>query len=253
MTTATSASPELRIRDEDCRDLAPGKIASSEDVSGKPKSRPPSRLTGHARGFDTSTAAPWRTLRDAGYAYAFVQAAIGTSKNKDFAVGWDMAKRCGFPRGAYQFVSSGGDGAAQAAVMLDALQDDFGELPPTLDLEQPPGCKDACCETSCSIWTSRVDAWLAAVEGRTKKKAMLYMVEPFYAECLCGTTKWSDRALWLAAWPRFDFPERARLGGFGTWTFYQYEGNVLRHGGVIDLNLFMGDRAAFDAWLAARR
>ena len=97
---------------------------------------------------------------------------------------------------------------------------------------------------------ARVDAWLETVERATRRPSMIYMVEPLFAQCLCATQKYKDRALWLAAWPRFDFPEKPRLGGFGAWTFYQYEGNVRRYGGVIDLNLFSGDEAAFKEWLA---
>lgn len=243
------ADPSGGALDAACVDLVEGKVPARGDAEAATKYRPPERLRGRARGFDTSTPAPFKTLREAGFDFGFVQAAIGLKKNDDFAKSWAGARACKIPRGAYQFISAT-DGAAQGRVMVEALGSDLGELPPTLDLEKPPKCEDECCGDSCQVWTARVDAWLETVERSTKRRSMLYLVEPFFAQCLCATPKYKDRALWLAAWPRFDFPEKPRLGGFGAWTFYQYEGNVRRYGGVLDLNLFAGDEAAFADWLA---
>jgi lysozyme len=250
-----SAAPEegdargVETPDPACVDLTAGKVPPRGDADAATKYRPPARLQGRARGFDTSTPAPFKSLREAGFDFGFVQAGIGLKKNDDFEKNWAAARACKIPRGAYQFISAT-DGAAQGRVMVDALGGDIGELPPTLDLEKPPKCEDECCGDPCGVWTARVDAWLETVERATRRPSMIYMVEPFFAQCLCATPKYKDRALWLAAWPRFDFPEKPRLGGFGAWTFYQYEGNVRRYGGVIDLNLFSGDEAAFKEWLA---
>lgn len=209
-------------------------------------------MKGSARGFDTSGPAPWRTLRDAKFSYGFIQAGVGLQQNKDFQKSWAAAKACGISRGAYQFLGAA-DGAAQGRAFLQAVGDDHGEIPPILDLEKPPRCSDECCNEPCGTWTVRVDQWLATVDAKTSRKSVLYYVEPFFAQCLCGTTKWKDRTLFLAAWPKFDFPKKPRLGGFSEWTFYQYEGNVLRYGGVIDLSLFAGDADAFKAWLQSHR
>ncbi len=198
----------------------------------------PPHLAGRSLGFDTSTPAPMRTLRDAGFEFTYVQAAIGQKKNADFRASFELAKRCGLPRGAYQFISGGTDGAVLARTFLEVVGDDPGELAPALDLERPPSCKDdECCNEPCSAWTGRVGAWLAEVEGKTGRKAMLYTVEPFFTKCLCASPKWKDRPLWLAAWPLFDFPKKPRVGGFRDWSIYQFEGNVIRFGGVIDLNV----------------
>jgi len=241
----TTAPPN----DADCVDLVPGKIPPRGDRDAREKSRPPKRMDGRARGFDTSSLTAFRTLRDAGFDFGYIQTAIGVAKNKDFAANWRAAKACGIPRGAYQFLSNG-DGAAQGRVLLEVVGDDFGELPPVLDIEKPPKCEDECCGDACGAWKARVDAWLAVVMPKSKHRPMLYYVEPFYAQCVCAATKWSDHELWLAAWPRFDFPDAPRLGNFKSWRYYQYEGNVRRYGGVIDLNLFSGNREEFRSWLA---
>ncbi len=215
-----------------CEDAVPGKVPPVRAPTLPP------HLAGRSLGFDTSTPAPMRTLRDAGFEFTYVQAAIGQKKNADFRASFELAKRCGLPRGAYQFISGGTDGAVLARTFLEVVGDDPGELAPALDLERPPSCKDdECCNEPCSAWTGRVGAWLAEVEGKTGRKAMLYTVEPFFTKCLCASPKWKDRPLWLAAWPLFDFPKKPRVGGFRDWSIYQFEGNVIRFGGVIDLNV----------------
>jgi lysozyme len=240
--SAAPATTEQRPTDAGiCRDLVPGKLPETSPTLKHP---PPSEYSLRARGFDTSTRAPWATLTRAGFSFAYVQAALGPRPNETFEENWAASKACGIPRGAYQFVSPSDDGRALARVLAKTLGHDTGELPPTLDLEQPNSCADDCCNQSCTEWTIRVSGWVSEIERLTSRKAVLYVVEPFYSRCLCGATTWSDHALWLAAWPRFDFPPRPRIGGFDAWTMYQYEGNVIAYGGVIDLDLFLGDSAA---------
>jgi GH25 family lysozyme M1 (1,4-beta-N-acetylmuramidase) len=250
---AASVSPPasaVKPPDPACRDLVSGK---QPGAAWKPVHVPPARLDGRARGFDTSSPAAWATLTKAGFSFAYVQAALGSRPNEAFRANWTASKACGIPRGAYQFVSPTEDGAALARVLASELDGDAGELPPTLDLEKPPSCADDCCERSCTDWTIRAGAWVTEIERLTKKRAALYVVEPFFARCLCASTKWSDRPLWLAAWPRFDFPERPRLGGFAAWDLYQFEGNVVTFGGVVDLSLFRGDDRDLAKWIEAER
>ena len=49
--------------------------------------------------------------------------------------------------------------------------------------------------------------------------------------------------LWLAGWPKFNFPEKVAFGGWKLWTFYQHAGNVRLGGGAVDLDLFQGTAA----------
>ena len=58
--------------------------------------------------------------------------------------------------------------------------------------------------------------------------------------------------LWLAGYPKFDFPEKIHSGGWTQWTFYQHAGNVRVAGGVVDLNLFQGTPLELDQWANTR-
>lgn len=198
-------------------------------------------------GVDASSPAAWKTIRDAGYVFGFAQAALGSQKNAHFEKNWRAMKACGLVRGAYHFLTPNQDGAALARLLVEQLGNDRGELPPTIDLEKPPNCEDECCDKPCSHWQTLVTSYLDELEKNGIDKVLVYFVEPFFNQCMCGTQKLKEHPLFLAAWPKFDWPEKVRSGGFGTWTFYQYKGNVRAGGGVIDLDVFRGTREDLEA------
>lgn len=237
----SSSAPAVASTPPGCEDLSP------PDESTAPLELKPSK---RLRGADASSPAPWRTLRRAGVSFGFAAATHGSAKNPSFTANFAMMKRCGLPRGAYHFLTHKSEGGVQARAFLEQLGDDRGELPPALDVEKPEDCPGDCCDLSCSEWSVITRAWIRHVEARGVRP-MIYTVEPFWNQCLCGTKKEGARPLWLAGWPRFDFPEAVRFGGFSRWTFYQYAGNVRVGGGVVDLNLFRGGPAELDAFIRA--
>jgi lysozyme len=216
-----------------------------------PSPPPPLSLprTERVRGVDVSTPAPWRTIREAGFAFAFAAATHGLTRNASFPANWSMMKRCGLPRGAYHFLTEKADGASQARAFLAQIEGDPGELPPVVDLEDPR-CKGECCALSCGEWTRIATGFVEAVTAGLSRAPIVYVVEPFFIQCLCGTFKLKAHPLWLAGWPRFDFPEKVRTGGFGRWTFYQHTGNTRIGGGVVDLDLFRGNAGDLERFIA---
>jgi len=203
------------------------------------------------RGVDASTPGAWASLKAQGVAFTLHQAVLASRPNKDFAQNWRTAKACGLPRGAYHFLTPRADPKAQARMFLEQLGDDRGELLPTLDVELPPGCKGPCCAVSCEGWTAATKAWLDEVEQALGRKVAVYTVADFWKECLCNTSRFADRPLWLAGYPGFDLGLRPGFGGWQRWVFYQYKGNARLGKSVLDLNVFRDDRAAFDALLSA--
>jgi lysozyme len=230
-TSARVAPASASVPSPDCVDLAPG--AAPAPAPGDPR---------YLHGVDASSRAAWKTIREAGYEFAFAQVAFGATKNAHFEENWRTMKACGLVRGAYHFLTPQQDGAALARTLLTALEGDWGELPPTIDLEKPPGCEDECCEKPCSHWRTLVRTYLAELGRAGHERVLVYLVEPFFNQCLCGTRDLAAYPLFLAAWPKFDWPEKVVSGGFGRWTFYQHKGNVRIGGGVVDLDVFRGTR-----------
>jgi lysozyme len=182
-----------------------------------------------------------------------VQAAYGLGVNKSFPKNFAMAKACGLYRGAYHFLTPRESGRVQAERFLAHVGDDLGDLPPAVDVEKPVECKTECCDKSCADFRLVVEEWLDTVERTSGRRAMVYTVEPYFNQCLCGTSKLrGTRPLWLAGYPKFDFPERVTLA-WGTWDFYQYLGNARVKGTLVDLNLASRTPEALGAWLAEVR
>jgi lysozyme len=162
-----------------------------------------------------------------------------------------MAKACGIPRGAYHLLSPKADADAQSDLFVSKWRDERGELPPVVDVELPPGCHGPCCELSCGEWTSFVARVLTRVESKGGVRPLVYAVDPFWKECLCNSSRFAERELWLAGYPRFDAAPRPGFGGFQKWVFYQAAGNAKLGRGVVDTDVFTGDQAAFSSWLLA--
>jgi lysozyme len=215
----------------DCEDLGP-----TEPRVALPDLPPTER----ARGVDASTPAPWKTIRNAGFRFAFAQAAYGIGASASFSANWAMMRRCGLHRGAYHFITPKQDGLAQARIFWSQISADPGELPPIVDVEKPVECSDECCALRCEPWIVTLRAWVQEITRAGGRQPIIYTVESFWNQCLCGTTRFETHPLWLAGYPKFDFPEKLHVGGWTQWTFYQHAGNVRVAGGVVDLNLFHG-------------
>lgn len=201
------------------------------------------------RGFDASSDVAWTTAKEKGITFALLQATMGGKPNATFSANWAMAAACGIKRGAYHFASPKADPEQQADVYVETAAG-FGDFPPIVDVELPPGCKGPCCELTCDAWRSTVGRILARVEKRANKRPMIYTVEPFWKECLCNTSRFAEHALWLAGYPRFDPGARPGFGGWQRWTLYQTAGNVKLGKGVVDADVFRGDAAELETFLA---
>jgi lysozyme len=236
----SAAAPAGSAAAEECRDL----VAAGD---GKLPPIPPGFTV---RGVDTSTPGAWSSFKRQGVAFSLHQVMLGGVINKDFQANWRMARACGLPRGAYHFLTPRLDGAAQARTFLQQLGDDRGELLPIVDVELPPGCKGPCCAMSCDDWSAATRGWLTEVERALGRKVWVYTVADFWKECLCNTSRFADRSLWLAGYPGFELAPRPGFGGWQRWGFYQYKGNARLGQSVLDLNVFREGRTALDALIA---
>lgn len=234
-------------------ELPPSEPPACEDLVAADNANLPKPPGKRARGVDASMPAAWKSLRAEGVSFGFAQAVYGTTANKAFEANWAMMERCGLVRGAYDFLTPQVPGAQQADLFLKTVGEDLGDVGPFVDVERPAGCKGPCCGVTCDGWTNVVADWINVVSKATGRKPVVYTVEDFWKECVCNKSRFALHDLWLAGYPRFDFPERPGFGGWQKWLFYQHAGNVRFGGSVVDLNVYRGTEQELRDFVAASR
>lgn len=176
----------------------------------------PSRSSYPTQGIDVSGhqgAIDWPRLRGQGVDFAYIKATEGGDfKDKHFAENFAAATKAGVRAGAYHFFTLCRPGAEQAANFLAAAQTSPSALPPAVDLEFLGNCRSARRMTPTDLHRE-LRTFLAIVEARTGKPALLYLTQEF-DEAYAVSSNF-DRPLWLrsiAFEPRF---------GSRPWTLWQ--------------------------------
>jgi lysozyme len=157
----------------------------------------------------------WSKAHQAGAVFAFIKASESNFTDEDFGYNWIGAKQAGLLRGAYHFYNYTQPPEAQADYFINLLKNDWGELPPALDLEERsqwawPGA--AAVKTGVQTFLQRVEAAC----GRkplfyTNPNMILYMIPPIPE--------------WLKAYPLWiaNYTSGSPLiAPWSTWTFWQY-------------------------------
>ncbi len=174
----------------------------------------------------------WKHVRHAGVLFAVIRVSDGaTIPDSMFTKNWSGAKKVGVLRGAYQYFRPDQSAAAQADVMIAALKNDRGELPPVIDVETDGGRSPA-------QIAQRVEIWVTRVRTALKVEPIIYTGPDFWRDRVGGADL-TTQPLWLAHYtkqcPTVPAPWTA-------WTFWQYSdrGNVPGITGPVDLDVFAG-------------
>jgi lysozyme len=203
-------------------------------------------------------------LKEQGIRFVFTKATQGTGfKDARFAEYWGklgaLAPDKKVLRGAYHFLSSSGDAAAQADSFLKfmALHGGFqpGDLPAVLDLEWDvtgSGAPDRWAGQSPAQILDKTLAWLKRVEDQTGKIPILYTARSWWRERGIPETDFAKLAhykIWIADYSASNraseipaVPQNAK------WHLWQFtEGSRLTKGysGTMDANIYKGTEAEF--------
>ncbi|MCB9293129.1 MAG: glycoside hydrolase family 25 protein [Lewinellaceae bacterium] len=192
------------------------------------------RLEGYAvHGIDVShyqSRINWDSVVGEEIHFAFVKASEGISMiDTLFCRNWAEMKRVGLHRGAYHFFRPTLPARLQAENFLDAVEMEYGDLPPVLDVEVLDGASKVQLITG-------VRTWLYMVEIQYNMKPVLYTNLKFYNKYLAG--HFNDYPIWIA---RYSSREPSLACG-RDWQFWQY-GNQGRLSGIdghVDFNVFKG-------------
>ncbi|MCO6478113.1 MAG: glycoside hydrolase family 25 protein [Phaeodactylibacter sp.] len=162
--------------------------------------------------------------------FAFVKASEGISMvDTLFCRNWEEMKRIGLYRGAYHFFRPTLPAELQAENFLSAVEMEYGDLPPVLDVEVLDGASKVQLITG-------IRTWLYLVEIRYNIKPILYTNLKFYNKYLAG--HFNEYPLWIA---RYNSRE-PRLACGRDWQFWQYgnRGELSGIAGHVDFNVFNG-------------
>ncbi len=189
------------------------------------------------RGIDVSHyqgAINWRGVARDNVAFAYIKATEGvTGRDPEFARNWQGARRAGLRVGAYHYFIFCRSAWAQARNFLAVTPRTAGGLPPAVDLEPARSCP---ARLTGEEVRRELDAYLAIVEARQRRHAVLYVTPQFYAaygRYLPKRPMWR-RSISLTATPN------------GSWTFWQYgsQGRISGVGTPVDLNVIRASRSA---------
>jgi lysozyme len=203
-------------------------------------------------------------LKEQGIRFVFTKATQGTGfKDARFAEYWgklgSLAPEKKVLRGAYHFLSSSGDPAAQADSFLKfiALHGGFqpGDLPAVLDLEwdiAASGAPDRWIGQSPGEILDKTLAWLKKVEDQTGKIPILYTARSWWRERDIPEADFAKLAhykIWIADYSASNrATETPGVPQSAKWHLWQFsEGARLSRGysGTMDANIYKGSEAEF--------
>ncbi|MEO7214199.1 GH25 family lysozyme [Mucilaginibacter sp.] len=187
-----------------------------------------------------------------GKVFAFAKATEGISVSTDdktFKTNITQGKAVGVIMGAYHIghPENGNSATAEANHFLDSAISYIGagNLPPALDLE--PQLVTSLTKSELSNW---VQEWMTVVQNKTGIAPIIYTTGTVVQNNLNSSL--NKYKLWIATYgktgPSNPLTPPPNLGVWTTWAFNQYSQTETHVPGVstVDLDVFNGDRAAFD-------
>jgi lysozyme len=169
----------------------------------------------------------WAAVASHGVSFAYIKATEGVQgRDARFARNWQDARRTGIRVGAYHYFIFCRSGRAQAQNFLTVAPRSAGTLPPAVDLEAWSSCHR---RPTGGEMRRELDAYLAVVERRERRRAVLYVTPGFYAAYRAYLPR---RPMW-----RRSILERPPANE--SWAFWQYRsrGRVAGIQTRVDLNI----------------
>jgi lysozyme len=174
-------------------------------------------------------------------AFAYVKATEGLDgRDARFARNWREAQRAGIRVGAYHYFIFCRSGRVQAHNFLAVAPHRTSALPPAVDLELGRSCPS---RLTGQEMRRELDAFLAVVEAREQKHAVLYVTPQFFAIYRAYLPK---RPMWRRSILLKPAPDVS-------WTFWQYHsrGRVAGIRTLVDLDVFRARGRELPLWWSA--
>ena len=186
----------------------------------------------------------WPVVALANVDFAYIKATEGGDLRDDqFANNWKNAAAYRIPRGAYHYFTFRTSGASQADNFLSTVPIDSSALPPAVDLEFGG---NASTHPSVSEFQRELTDFLSRLRHTYKKEpvvytTVVYTTDDFYAQYL---SDYPIKRLWIRS-----TLYKPRLPPGHDWFLWQFtdRGHVRGIQTPVDLSVYYGNRAAFDA------
>ena len=221
-------------------------VVSAEEHQPQPpapvSAAPAEMAGGPIRGMDASMYQPlpidWDAVARSGIQFVILKATEGTSYiDPSFADHWAGAKKAGLLVSAYHMFWGNLSASAQAEHFLSTMGDRVADFPLSLDVELNKGVGNI---------GAGVEEMLLALEAGDGRKPVVYTAQSIWGSLVGWAPGWKDYWLWVAD---YDAASPAIPAGWDSYTFWQHSstGSVSGISGNVDLNVFIGDRAALAA------
>ena len=207
----------------------------------------------------------WPAAARGGVRFTIIRHSHGSTTDTNFRRNWTGSAAAGILHGAYQYFDPWGDPTAQANAIADGLEAvgfGPGDLPPTLDVEQPRGSGDPPLPTPAQ-YTAKVTTWMNVIRRRLGVEGFIY-TGGYYWDQFVQSNSLNSHPLWHAQY--FNYPGTiynlnvTPLPGGGCptsisnawpdWVFWQFAGGNGRapgFSGAVDLDVFNGTMAELRA------
>ena len=203
-------------------------------------------VSSHQHPYDASV--DWSKVKDAGRNFAFVKSTEGTGYvNPYFNSDWNAIKANDMVRGSYHYAKPDGSptSAAEQAryfVSVAGTMQAKGDLAPVLDLEDTGGL-------SPSQLVTWVHSWLSTITALTDRTPIIYTYPYFWRSAMGNNTGFTRYPLWIADYNGGSAPQTPMIGGWNSWTFWQYtdRGSTPGVSTGVDISKFSGDSAELSA------
>jgi GH25 family lysozyme M1 (1,4-beta-N-acetylmuramidase) len=163
----------------------------------------------------------WASVKRSGRTFAFVKATEGTwYTNPWYARDSAAIAANRLVRGSYHYARPAwpaGTAIAQAKYYVGVIGStrSTGTLPPALDLEEDGGLTPAQLVTWAQVWLDTVHT----LTGRTP---IIYTYRWFWRVRLADSNAFTRYPLWIAEYDNPSGPSQPLVGGWPTWTFWQF-------------------------------
>jgi GH25 family lysozyme M1 (1,4-beta-N-acetylmuramidase) len=197
----------------------------------------------------------WAQVKAAGYTFAFAKATEGISTTDAYFVGNQVnGKAAGMYMGAYHFGRPEANSAVAEANHFLSVAGPYIKscnLPPVLDVEDPPGGPGLSTYFTSAQLTSWIQTWMTTVQNATGIAPMIY-IGPSNASYVNSSL--NTYGLWIDDYNSSPTAPPPNIGVWTKWTFKQYSwvGTVPGISGSanVDLDVFNSTTNQFNSLVA---